>query len=92
MSAYHTHEDMSKLNGRTPKETIGQGLKDCFLSGNTKTFWKKVSLLVGGASVVCVVSHRYQIFFDIMQEYCRRLLVLPYILSIRAHCISHRPT
>ena len=36
-------------------------------------------LVVGVASVVCVVSRRCPIFmiFGILQEYCRRLLVLP---------------
>ena len=58
-----------------PNKTIGHGLKDGLQSKNTKTVWKKVSWLF----VVCVVSHRYPIFmiFGIMQEYCRRLLVLP---------------
>ena len=48
-------------------KTIGQGLKGCLLSENAKTFWKK---LIGVASVTCVD-------FGIMQEYRRRLLVLP---------------
>ena len=36
-------------------------------------------LVVGIACVVCIVSRHYPIFiiFGIMQEYCRRLLVLP---------------
>ena len=36
-------------------------------------------LLVGVASVACVMSCRYPIFmiFGILQGYCRRLLVLP---------------
>ena len=36
-------------------------------------------LVVGLASVVCVVSHCRPIFmiFGTLQEYCRRLLVLP---------------
>ena len=42
-------------------------------------FLEKGKLVVCGASVACVVSHRYPIFmiFGIIQEYCRRLLVLP---------------
>ena len=40
---------------------------------------EKGKLVVCGAYVACVVSHRYPILiiFGIMQEYCRRLLVLP---------------
>ena len=36
-------------------------------------------LVVGVASVACVVSHRCPIFmiFGILQEYCRKLQVLP---------------
>ena len=42
-------------------------------------FLEEGKLIVGVASVACVVSHRYPIsmVFGIMQEYCRRLLVLP---------------
>ena len=38
----------------------------------------KRKLVVGVASVACVVSRRFPIFmiFGIMQEYCRRLCVL----------------
>ena len=44
-----------------------------------QNFPEEGKLVVCGASVVCVVTHRYLIFriFGIMQEYCRRLLVLP---------------
>ena len=31
---------------RTPKKTTGHRLKDCLPSEDTKTFWKKVSLLL----------------------------------------------
>ena len=62
-----------------PNKTIGHGLKDCLLSENTKKFLEEGKLVVGVASVVCVVSHRCPIFmiFGILQEYCMRLLVLP---------------
>ena len=44
-----------------------------------QNFLEEGKLIVGGASVACVVSHGYPIsmVFGIMQEYCRRLLVLP---------------
>ena len=44
-----------------------------------KNFLEEGKLVVGVASVVCVVSRRCPIFmiFGIFQEYCRRLLVLP---------------
>ena len=44
-----------------------------------ENFLEEGKLVVCGASVACVVSHRYPIFmiFGIIQEYCRRLLVLP---------------
>ena len=41
-----------------------------------QNFLEGGKLVVGVASVVCVVSHRYPRFFDFMQEYCSRLLVL----------------
>ena len=44
-----------------------------------QNFLEEGKLVVCGASVACIVSHRYPIFmiFGIVQEYCRRLLVLP---------------
>ena len=44
-----------------------------------QNFLEEGKLVVGVASVACVVSRRYPIsmVFGIMQEYCRRLLVLP---------------
>ena len=44
-----------------------------------QNFLEEGKLIVGGASVACVVSPRYPVsmVFGIMQEYCRRLLVLP---------------
>ena len=51
---------------RTPNKTIRHGLKDWLPSEN----------IVGGTPVESVVSHHYPIF-GTMQEYCRRLLVLP---------------
>ena len=44
-----------------------------------QNFLEEGKLVVGVASVVCVVSRRCLIFmiFGILQEYCRKLLVLP---------------
>ena len=44
-----------------------------------QNFLEEGKLVVSVASVACVVSHRCPLFmiFGIMQEYCRRLLVLP---------------
>ena len=41
-----------------------------------QNFLEEGKLVVGVASVACVVSRRCPIFM-ILQEYCRRLLVLP---------------
>ena len=47
--------------------------------GEHQNFLEEGKSIVGGASVACVVSYRCPIVtaFGIMQEYCRRLLVLP---------------
>ena len=47
--------------------------------GEHQKFLEEGKSIVGGASVVCIVSHRYPIFmvFGIMQEYCARVLALP---------------
>ena len=47
--------------------------------GEHQNFLEEGKSIVGGASVACVVSYRGPIVtvFGIMQEYCRRLLVLP---------------
>ena len=44
-----------------------------------KNFLEKGKLVVGVVSVACVVSRRCPIFmiFGTLQEYCKRLLVLP---------------
>ena len=44
-----------------------------------QNFLEEGKLVVGVASVACVVSHRCPIFmiFGILQEYCNRLQVLP---------------
>ena len=44
-----------------------------------QNFLEEGKLVVGVGSVACVVSRRYPIFmiFGILQEYCRKLLVLP---------------
>ena len=44
-----------------------------------QNFLEEGKLVVGVASVACVVSRRCPILmiFGILQEYCRRLLVLP---------------
>ena len=70
---------MLRRSRRTPNKTIGHGLKDCLLSENAQNFLEEGKLVVGTASVACVVSRRCPIFmiFGILREYCRRLLVLP---------------
>ena len=44
-----------------------------------QNFLEEGKLVVGVASVACVVSHRCPIFmiFGILQQYCRKLQVLP---------------
>ena len=46
-----------------------------------QNYLEEGKLIVSVASVACVVSHRYptSMVFAILQEYSRRLLVLPYI-------------
>ena len=59
--------------------TIGHGLKDCLPSEYQNFLEKGKQLVVGVSSVACVVSRHCPIFmiFGILQEYCRKLLVLP---------------
>ena len=70
---------MSRRSRRTPNKTIGHGSKDCFTVGEYQNFLEEGKLVVGVASVACVVSRRCPLFmcFGILQEYCRRLQVLP---------------
>ena len=70
---------MSRRSRRTPNKTIGHGLKDCLPSEKYQNFLEEGKLVVGVASVACVVSRRCPIFmiFGILQEYCRKLQVLP---------------
>ena len=56
-----------------PKETFELGSKDCLPSEN---FLEEGKLVGGGGSAACVMSYRCLIF-GIMQEYYKRLLVLP---------------
>ena len=44
-----------------------------------QNFLEKGKLIVSGASVACIVSHRCPIFmvYGILKNYCRRMLVLP---------------
>ena len=72
LSAVKAEQKNTKQNNRTWLEgllTIREYLN----------LLEKGKLAVCGAYVACVVSHHYPIFiiFGIMQEYCRRLLVLP---------------
>ena len=55
------------------KKPFELGSKDCLPS---QKFLKEGKLVGGGGSAACVVSYRCLIF-GIMQEYYRRLLVLP---------------
>ena len=66
---------MCLCQGGTPNKSNRMWLEGVL---TIKTFCKEVrKLVVGVASVVCVVTCRYPKFmiFGIMQEYCRRLLV-----------------
>ena len=62
----------AKLNNRT-------WLNGLLTIGEHQNFLEEGKFNVGGASVACVVSHCCPIsmVFGIMQEYCRRLMVLP---------------
>ena len=53
-----------------------------------QNFLEESKLVVGVACVACVVSRHFPIF-GIMQEYCRRLLVLPDTLpSVEASLVA----
>ena len=58
--------------GRTEEHQTKQMDMDCLPSENTKTFWKKVSLLmVELLYVVCVVSHRCPTWYLWFMASCR---------------------
>ena len=64
---------------KTAKQNTRSWLEGLLTITEYQNFLEEGKLVVCGASVACVVSHHYPIFmiFGILQEYCRRLLVLP---------------
>ena len=68
---------MSRRSKRTPNNrSLLEGL---LTVGEYQNFLEEGKLVVGVASAACVVSRCYPLFmlFGILQEYCRRLQVLP---------------
>ena len=69
--------EVEQKNTEQNNQTWLEGL---FTVREYQNFLKEGKLVVGVASVMCVVSRCCPIFvvFGILQEYCRKLLVLPY--------------
>ena len=68
-----------KAEQKNAKQNNRSWLEGLITVREYRNFLEEGELVVGVASVACVVSRRCPIFmiFGIMQEYCRRLLVLP---------------
>ena len=64
---------------KNAKESNRSWLEGLLTVREYPNFLEEGKLVVGVGSVVCVVSHHCPIFmiFGILQEYCRRLVVLP---------------
>ena len=64
---------------KNPKQNNRTWLEGLLTIREYQTFLEGGKLVAGVASVACIVSHRYpiSIVFGFMQEYCRRLQVLP---------------
>ena len=67
-----------KAEQKNAKQNNWSWLEGLLTVGEYQNFLEE-GKLVGVASVACVVSRRCPLFmlFGILQEYCRRLLVLP---------------
>ena len=67
------------MEQKNAKQTNWTSLEGLLTIIEYQNFLEEGKLVVGVASVACVVSRRYPKFMvlGIMQEYCRRLLVLP---------------
>ena len=68
-----------EVEQKNAKQNNRSWLKGLLTVGEYQNFLEEGKLVVGVASVACVVSRCCPIFmlFGILQEYCRRLLVLP---------------
>ena len=64
---------------KNAKQNIWTWLEGLFTIREYQNLLEGGKLVVGIAYVACLVSHRYLIsmVFGILQEYCRRLQVLP---------------
>ena len=64
---------------KNPKQNNRTWLEGLLTIREYQTFLEVGKLVAGVASVACIVSYRYpiSIVFGFMQEYCRRLQVLP---------------
>ena len=64
---------------KSAKQNNRSWLEGLLTVGEYQNFLEEGKLVVGVASVACVVSRRCPLFmlFGILQEYCRRLQVLP---------------
>ena len=64
---------------KNAKQNNRSWLEELLTVGEYQNLLEEGKLVVGVASVACVVSRRCSLFmlFGILQEYCRRLQVLP---------------
>ena len=65
-----------KAEQKNPKQSNRSWLEGLLTIREYQNFLEEGKLVVGVASVACVVSRHCPIF-GILHEYCRRLLVLP---------------
>ena len=79
-SADRAHENCLCRGGAEERQTNNRSWLEGLLTVREyQNFLEEGKLVVGVAAVACVVSRRCPIFmiFGILQEYCRKLLVLP---------------
>ena len=79
VTAGHAYENClcqeEQKNAKLYNQTCFKGL---LIIIEYQNFLEKGKLIVSGASVVCIVSHRCPIFmvYGILKKYCRRMLVI----------------
>ena len=79
MAAVHTRTVCLEAEQKSAKQSNRSWLEGLLTVRECQNFLEEGKLVVGVAFVACVVSSRCPIFmiFGILQEYCRRMLVLP---------------
>ena len=77
MPAMHVRTVCVEAEQKNPKQNDRTWLEGLLTIREHQNFLEEGMLVVGGASVACVVSQRYPIFMIFGIMYCTRLLVLP---------------